>query len=92
MHIVMAFDYEIKDLVHMKMEGLANVNIHAMASSKLSASKLKTQGHLNLRQPNALPQTGKLRNVYDDNFFDTLQVQSMESFLRNYNTARNETL
>jgi len=55
MHIVMAFDYEISDLIHMKLEGLANVNIHAMASSKLSASKLKTQGHLNLRQPNALP-------------------------------------
>mgnify|MGYP006899596654 CR=1 FL=1 len=56
----------------MKMEGLANVNINALATGSLSANKITTQGHLNLKTTNALPVTGSTRNVYNDKYFDSL--------------------
>jgi len=88
----LAFGLELDQTIQMKMEGIANINISPLASESLSASSLKTQGQLMLRQPNALVQTVRPRTVYDDNFFDTLQTQSMESFQTNYQTMRNETL
>lgn len=92
LNVLLAFDFEISDIVKMRMEGILAVNINAMSSPTLSASKLSTTGHLKLRQPNALSQSPKVRDVYSDNYFDSLQVQSMESFLFNYQQKRNETL
>ena len=80
LNLLMAFDLELDQTIRMKMEGIANVNIRPLASASLSASSLKTQGQLMLRQPNALQQSNTVRQVYDDNFFDTLQTESMESF------------
>lgn len=93
-NLIMAMDYELDGLIQMKMSGLANVNFEALASSKLSASNFKAQGHLNMRQPSALLQTerGKIREVYYDQYFDTLQKKSMHDFFKEYHTTRNETL
>jgi len=38
----MAFDLEISDIVKMRMEGIGAVNVNAMASKSLSASKIIT--------------------------------------------------
>ena len=51
----MAFDYELQELVNMRMQGLAVIEAHAISS--LNAGKVSTNGQLNLRQPNALALT-----------------------------------
>lgn len=89
---MLAFDLELLDTVKMKMEGLAFINVNPLATSKLSASKITTQGTLDLHQPTAIPRSRQTRRVYDDNFFDTIQTQSIESFLKTYHQTRNETL
>jgi len=49
LNLIVAFDLELKETVKMRMEGIANVNINPIASSTLSASKLRTQGNLVLK-------------------------------------------
>merc|ERR1719263_2676819 len=89
-HLVLAFDFVLNDIVKMKMQGLATINIQTLSGSKIGATRIKTDGKLLLKSPNALrSQANVIRNL-DDNFFDTLQSSSMESFLKNYYTQRNE--
>lgn len=94
LNVIMAFDYALASPVSMVMEGLAIVNVDAYATKQLNAGTIITQGTLKMKQPNALqiPRGAGVRNVYDDRYFDTLQAQSMEQFLLNYHTTRNETL
>ena len=42
LNVLMAFDLEISDIVKMRMEGIGAVNVNAMASKSLSASKIIT--------------------------------------------------
>jgi len=78
----------------MQLGGLAVINIDALSSATLNAGKITTQGSILLRQPNALPIThaGLVRRTYDDDYFDRLEATSIQQFLYNYNTQRNETL
>ena len=76
-NIILAFDYQLSELVKMKMQGLAVVSVDAFASSKLNAGKIIAQGQLNLRQPNALPLTQRQRDLYDDEYFDKLENTNM---------------
>lgn len=48
-NLILAFDYELTQDVKMKMEGLAFVQFTPLASDKLSASKLRAHGYLNLK-------------------------------------------
>ena len=94
LNVIMAFEYTLTSPVSMVMEGLAIVNVDAYATEQLNAGTIITQGTLKMKQPNALqiPRGATVRNIYDDRYFDTLQAQSMEEFLLNYHTKRNETL
>jgi hypothetical protein len=87
----LAFDYQLTELVKMKMQGLAVVSVDALATPKLNAGKIIAQGQLNLRQPNAIPLTVRQRNLYDDEYFDELEHTNVEQFLLDYHTNRNET-
>ena len=87
--IILAFDYQLKDLLKMKMQGLAVVTVEAPAV--LNAGKIIAQGQLNLKQPNALLLSPRVRDVYDDNYFDKLENTNVEQFLLDYHTNRNET-
>jgi hypothetical protein len=40
--MIIAFDYELKDMIRMKMEGLAYVQIDAFASKNLNAGSITT--------------------------------------------------
>ena len=78
-NMIMAFDYELKDMIRMKMEGLAYVQIDAFASRNLNAGSITTQGSLNLVQPNALNllPDGFDRTIYDDDYFDKIEKMSI---------------
>ena len=90
----MAFDYEISTLISMKMEGIAEISTSTLGNAKINAGKIYTQGNLVMKQPNAMKQLpyGKVRNVYDDDFFNTLESTSIDQFLYKYSSDRNETL
>ena len=77
--MIIAFDYELKDMIRMKMEGLAYVQIDAFASKNLNAGSITTQGSLNLVQPNALNllPDGFDRTIYDDDYFDKIEKMSI---------------
>ena len=75
----------------MKMQGLAVISVDAFASSNLNAGKIIAQGQLNLKQPNALPLSPRVRDLYDDEYFDKLEHTNVQQFLLEYHTLRNET-
>lgn len=77
-NIILAFDYQLKDLVKMKMQGLAVISVDAFASANLNAGKIIAQGQLNLKQPNALPLSPHTRDLYDDEFFDMLEHTNVQ--------------
>ena len=54
LNVVLAFDYQLKDMINLKMEGLAVMQVDAIASDKLNAGTVKSDGSIRLRQPNAL--------------------------------------
>ena len=72
-NLIMAFDYQLKGLIKMKMQGLAVISVDAFASSTLNAGKIIAQGQLNLKHPNALPLSQRTRDIYDDEIFDRLE-------------------
>ena len=39
-NLILAFDYELNELIKMKMQGLAVISVDAFASSKLNAGKI----------------------------------------------------
>jgi len=52
-NLILAFDYELTDLIKMKMEGLAIIDVDTM-NTALYPRKIITQGDLRMKQPNAL--------------------------------------
>lgn len=48
-NLILAFDYQLHDIIHMKMEGLAVVDIETLSSGHLNAGKLIAEGPLRLR-------------------------------------------
>lgn len=94
MDLIIAFDYKLKDIIKLKMEGLAIVSVDTMASAKLNPSEIRTRGQMELIQPIALKSlpNGVYKTVYDDNYFDHLEHMNMINFLAEYMTERNETL
>jgi len=67
--------------------------VDAIASDKLNAGTIKADGSIRLRQPNALNlwPDSHVRTVYDDGYFDKIEHMSIQRFLMNYQTERNET-
>merc|ERR1719263_1679020 len=72
-HLVLAFDFGLNDIVKMKMQGLATINIQTLSGPKIGATRVKTDGTLLLKSPNALKSSSKVIRNLDDDFFDTLQ-------------------
>ena len=93
LNVILAVDYELKDMIRMKMEGLAVVQVDTFASKQLNAGKIEVIGTLNLHQPNALTvlPEGMSRTIYDDDYFDQIETMSVQKFLLDYKTNRNET-
>ena len=80
-------------MINLRMEGLVVMQVDAIASDKLNAGTVKADGTVRLKQPNALnlwPDT-YTRTVYDDGYFDNIEHMSIQRFLMNYQTERNET-
>lgn len=92
LNLLMEFQCELSSVLQMSMQGVASIDIDAYATDKLSVNKIKTQGDLLLAQPNAMAHTHDQRDIYMDNFFDTLQTNSMHEWQQKYHTSRNETL
>lgn len=69
------------------------MQVDAIASNKLNAGTVMADGSIRLKQPNALnlQPDSFTRTVYDDNYFDKIEHMSMQRFLMNYQTERNET-
>ena len=66
-------------MINLKMEGLAVMQVDAIASDKLNAGTIKADGSIRLKQPNALnlyPNT-YTRTIYDDNYFDKIEHMSI---------------
>ena len=78
-NLILAFDYEVSDLIKMKMEGIANIAVSSLGSSNINAGKIGTQGNLVMIQPNAMKQLpyDKVREVYYDNYFNNLESTSI---------------
>lgn len=52
--LIIAFDYQLKNLIKMKMEGLTVVSVDTMASTKMNPGKVRTTGTIDFIQPNAM--------------------------------------
>lgn len=91
-NVLLAFNEEFSENIKMKLEGVAIINVDCFTSGQLAASKLMTHGSLQLRQQSLIKYTGYYKNDYNDDYFDSLTSQSMDQFIQNYYTSRNETL
>lgn len=91
-NILLAFNEDYSDQIKMKLEGVAIINVDCFTSGQLAASKVSTHGTLQLKQQSLIKYTGYYKNDYNDDYFDSLTSQSMDQFIQNYYTNRNETL
>jgi hypothetical protein len=73
--LIIAFDYQLNDIIKLKMEGLAIVSVDTLASDNLNPTMIKTTGTMELIQPIALTPLANdvYRTLYDDDYFDTLE-------------------
>lgn len=94
MDLILAFDYQLSEVIKLKMEGLAIISVDTLASQNLNPSTIKTTGTMRFIQPNSLKPlpSGAAKTVYDDDFFDTLEHTNIRTFLETYLMQRNETL
>lgn len=61
----------------MKMEGLAIIDVDT-SITPLNPSKIITQGPIIMKQPSALKVNPEVRDIYDDNYFNTLEAVNMQ--------------
>lgn len=92
--VLLGFDYSTSTVIQMSMESLAIVNIaDVLISSTTSAQRIKAIGSLELKQESPLRAIRGGRNLYNDNLFQYLEHESLDTFLsqRYFGGRRNET-
>ena len=93
--LLLGFDYQTMGQIKMNMDTLAIINIADVSvTSTLSAKSIKTVGTLELKQESPLHEVRGERNLYNDNLFQYLEQDTLDTFLsqRYFGSARrNET-
>lgn len=89
--VILGFDYETTGVVDMQMETLAISETNIPLYDTNPVRSIKAIGTLELKQLYPLRASRNKRNLYNNDLFNFLEYENLNTFLNRYTLGRNES-